>query len=350
MSSTGDWKSDLLKSPSITVLYHNYCADGLASAAVVYTWLLQNGCLDRAQFYPISYGAKGEERLRMEVLPQLNSLSFVLAVDLSLSAAAIKDVAEKCSMYVGIDHHRSTKDKAIDLLNMSEVVTDSRIPEYRADNILLLYTDAFCGAYLASWTFNPGDAVSDLVAFIDDQDRWVWKQPRSRAINMYIFVELNGLIVPRHGDGTPYATRQQAVLSSIQKAASLLSGFDLDAYATGGDLLFRYQQQLISPLLQRPHDLTIIAPDGESRVFTATCSSLFQSEAGNLLATEEKAAAVYYIAGDALKVSLRAHDADPNDLSVFASKFPHGGGHPKASGIELPLTCLDLPTFTIRVP
>lgn len=350
MSTTNEWKTLLLQSPFIVVLYHNYCADGLASAAVVYKWLAQHDRLVGAQFYPISYGTKGEERLRAEVLPYLSADSFVLAVDLSLSAEAIQTIASRCSMYVGIDHHRSTKDKAIDVLGARAVPDNGPVPAYAVNNILLLYTDIICGAYLTSWSLNPSAPVSDLVTYIDDQDRWVWEQPRSRAINMYIFVELNGLVVPKHGDGCLYTTRQQAVLSSIQKAASLLDGFDLDAYASSGELLFKYQQHLISPLLQRPHDLTIIAPDGESRVFTATCSSLLQSEAGNLLATEEKAAAVYYLGASVVKISLRAHACDSKDLSAFAAKFPYGGGHPKASGLEVPLDYFDLRTFTISTP
>ena len=166
------------------------------------------------------------------------------------------------------------------------------------------------GSALAWHALHPGEPMPDLLAYVEDQDLWRWKLPRSQEIN--------------------------AAIASFPRefaAWSALAATPVDALAEQGAPILRAQRVEVERVLTKAHPLAI----GGLRVEGVNARAQ-RAEIGHELATRARygvaSGAVYRIEGRRVEVSL--YSIGELDVAAIASSLG-GGGHRNAAGFSVDL-------------
>ena len=141
-----------------TCLYHKDCADGFASA-----WILYNHNRDRFQdikFIPMTHGMNPDD-IKLDIIDKN-----VLIVDFSFKRNVLLELQPLAKNMLVVDHHKTAKE---DLEGLPFAIFDM-------DK---------CGASLL-WNLVRGGTPVPFIQYIEDRDLWKWKLPNSKAINSVI--------------------------------------------------------------------------------------------------------------------------------------------------------------------
>jgi oligoribonuclease NrnB/cAMP/cGMP phosphodiesterase (DHH superfamily) len=272
--------------------YHAGCPDGFGAAWAVWTAWRRDGIDGR-------FVARGHD-------DPLEAESFegaqVVFVDIAPDNAALARLMGSALQVVVLDHHLSSLDR------------------YRTEPELELEAErgghqihfdlTHSGAVLAWNAFGGGAEVPDLLAYVEDQDLWNWKLPRSEEVNAAI---------------ASYPRTFEAWTALAQRAASEL--------ADEGAPIVRSNRVEVERVLATAHPVAV----GGTRV-EAVNATQSRSTIGHELA--KRAAfgrpwgCVYRVVGRRVDASL--YSIGELDVSKVAQRFG-GGGHRNAAGFSVPL-------------
>jgi oligoribonuclease NrnB/cAMP/cGMP phosphodiesterase (DHH superfamily) len=201
-----------------------------------------------------------------------------------------------------LDHHISSLERY-----RSDLAT---VNAMEADGHQIHFDLSHSGAVL-SWEFFCADeAVPDLLLYVEDQDLWNWKLPRSREVNAAI---------------GSYPMRFESWTE--------LAGRPIEELAEEGAPIVRANEAEVRRVLHHSHPCRI----GERRV-QAVNSSYVRAAIGHALAEEAafelQWGLVYRLRGDMVLITL--YSIGDLDVSAVAAEYG-GGGHRNAAGFNVSL-------------
>ena len=270
-------------------IYHAGCPDGFGAAWAAWLAWGERGV----------YVARGhDDALRAGDYTG----DYLLFADIAPPARAYRPLASRAAQLVVLDHHVSAQ-RAFEADPFLARELSAAGHEVRFDL-------SRSGAALAWGALHPGDELPDLLAYVEDQDLWRWKLPRTR--------EINAAIASYPRDFTSWST---------------LAATSLDQLAEQGAPILRSQRLEIERALAKTQPIAL----GALRI-EAVNSRTLRAEIGHELATRARfgaaCGAVFRLEGRRVDVSLYSiGELDVSDLAVSLG----GGGHKNAAGFSVDL-------------
>lgn len=302
------------------VIYHADCIDGFGAAFAA--WLKFG---NEADYLPMQYNST-------ETFPDVTGRDAYI-LDFSFPRVDMDGILAKANRVVWLDHHKTAFEMWV-----GEYQKGMQISGYDFnDNPFICLDDNRSGALLAWEHFHPEKVTPKLIQHIDDRDRWQWKLEGSAEVHAAL------------SSYTPWTFQLWEDLTGIGERHS--RGFEnrcLDNLIGEGKPILRLQKQHIARVARQARKCNIISdeplvPGGSVPKFSCkgltVNSPLFQSEIGNVLATESGTyGLVWYVSKDnRVRCSIRSNGA--YDVSEIARSLG-GGGHLNASGFEIDLLTL----------
>jgi hypothetical protein len=270
-------------------IFHAGCPDGFGAAWAAWLAWGERGV----------YVARGhDDALR----PQEHSGDYVLFADIAPPPRAYRPLAEHAAQLVVLDHHVSAQ-RAFEADPFLARELANAGHEVRFDLTR-------SGAALAWGALHPDEPLPELLAYVEDQDLWRWKLPRTREINAAI-------------GSYP---REFTTWSALACAS-------LDALAEQGAPIVRAQRMEVERALAKTQPIAL----GALRVEAVNARSQ-RAEIGHELAARARygapCGAVYRVEGRRVDVSL--YSIGELDVAAIASGLG-GGGHKNAAGFSVDL-------------
>jgi oligoribonuclease NrnB/cAMP/cGMP phosphodiesterase (DHH superfamily) len=148
-----------------TCYFHAGCPDGFGAAWAVWrAWGEQGRYVARGHDDPLDPAAHDGEQ--------------VVFVDIAPRNALLRALAEVCAQVVVLDHHLSARDHYESETGVANTVA--------AGGHDVVFDLDHSGAVLAWRHFHPDEPVPELLRYVEDQDLWNWKLPRSEEVNSAI--------------------------------------------------------------------------------------------------------------------------------------------------------------------
>lgn len=280
------------------VIYHGNCADGFTAAWLANIYFHRQHV--DARTMPDDWFVDHHGAVYGEAPPDVSGRD-VFILDFSYPRAVMIEMSQRANSITHIDHHKTS----IDLL-------DGLAAEASCELRSVLDTSR-SGAYLTSQFFWPSEEPGTMVQLVDDRDRWVFQDVRSRPFHASLF-------------SRPYQIGEWNRLSvSVAQAVE------------EGEAIERKHLKDIAELLDVCTQLELI--DLES-VPCANLPYIHASDAGAMLLErfpQARFAATWFVNKDNNRVfSLRSRNGSDVDVALIAQKFG-GGGHKHASGFRIPM-------------
>ena len=277
--------------PKPLIIAHHNCADGFTSVWLANQFFHDPTLARIAEELVVDYhpGVYGE-------LPPLDVKDRdVYILDFSYPAEQTKEIAEKAKSVTVIDHHETAIRKLMD--------RDWTFPE----NTRLILDTTRSGAYLTSKYFWPDREPMTMVKLVDDRDRWVFADARTRPFHASLF-------------SRPYKIGEWNRLRD-----------NLSAAVNEGVAIERKQAKDIDELLAQTARLM---KHGEMVLACANMSYMQASDAGHKMLEQYPGidfAATFFVRKDnRIVFSLRSRK-DGVNVAQIAESFG-GGGHANAAG------------------
>ncbi len=275
---------------NIIVIYHGNCADGFTAA-----WLVNQALSGPNGPIPTDWVIAHHGAVYGEEPPDVTGRT-VYIVDFSYAPEVMVQICERAAQVVWIDHHKS----AIEAME-----------GIKPDNMAKFVSTERSGAYLTHQWLWPQSSPIDLVKLVDDRDRWVFKDPRSKPFHASLF-------------SRPYK------IGEWNKIAC-----SCDEMVVEGEAILRKHWKGIRELLDV---MTVMRDVAGFEVPTANLPYTSASDAcDELLARHPEApfAACWFLRKDGKRVfSLRSRNGSDVDVSTIAKTFG-GGGHKHAAGFAV---------------
>jgi hypothetical protein len=270
-------------------IYHAGCPDGFGAA-----WAAWRAWGERG----VTIARGHDDALRASDF----SGDFVLFADIAPPARAYRPLAQHVAQLVVLDHHVSA---------LRAFEADPFLARELADAGHRVRFDlSRSGAALAWEALHPDEPLPGLLAYVEDQDLWQWKLPRSREIN--------------------------AAIASYPREFSAwdaLASASLDELAEQGTPILRAQRMDVARALATTQPLAV----GALRVEAVNARTL-RAEIGHALAERARygapCGAVYRVEGRRVDVSL--YSIGELDVAALATSLG-GGGHKNAAGFSVDL-------------
>lgn len=269
--------------------FHAGCPDGFGAA-----WAAWRAWGDDAV-----YVARGHDE-PLDATSYENDL--VTFVDIAPPLPALLDLTELAARLVVLDHHVSARDRYY-----SDPEADNLV---RAGGHHVHFDLEHSGALLAWDHFHPGEPAPDLLRYVEDQDLWRWKLPRSEEVN--------------------------AVLGSYPREFEVweqLAARPIEELAEEGVPIVRSNRMEVERAMQSAHPVTVAGERAE-----AVNARFQRAPIGHELAKRARFGrpwgVVYRIGGSRVDASI--YSIGELDVSKVAEGYG-GGGHRNASGFSVSL-------------
>jgi hypothetical protein len=270
-------------------VYHAGCPDGFGAAWTAWLAWRERGV----------YVARGHDD---PVRVQEYEGAYVLFADIAPPLAAYRPLAEHAAQLVVLDHHLSAQRRFAEDPFLARALA-SEGHEVRFDL-------SRAGCALAWQALRPDEPLPDLLAYVEDQDLWRWKLPRSREVNAAIASH------PREFDRW-----------------SALAAAPIEALADDGVPILRALRVEVERALQASQPIAL-----DTLRVEAVNSRTQRAELGHELATRARygvpCGAVYRLEGRRVDVSL--YSVGDFDVAALAARLG-GGGHRNAAGFSVDL-------------
>jgi oligoribonuclease NrnB/cAMP/cGMP phosphodiesterase (DHH superfamily) len=281
--------SPSLRLVSAVCYYHAGCPDGFGAA-----WAVRRAWGEKGRYEPRGHDDELE-------LGELRGAT-VAFVDLAPCNAALRALATVAERIVVLDHHVSSRTRFCADPDLAQ--------ELRSRGHLVHFELEHSGAILAWRHFHAGEPAPDLLAYVEDQDLWRFKLPRSREVNAALAAH------PRSFE-----------------AWDRLVSVPIEQLAEQGAPILHAQLIEVERAVASAQPVWI----GDLRLEAVNASSQ-RAQIGHELALRAAfgtpAGAVYRLAGRRVDVSL--YSIGEFDVSQLAARFG-GGGHRNAAGFSVPL-------------
>jgi oligoribonuclease NrnB/cAMP/cGMP phosphodiesterase (DHH superfamily) len=269
------------------IIYHGKCADGFTAAWIAKKSLDEEIPEAPAELMPAVYGDEP---------PECDG-RLVYVLDFSYNKAGMEYLCAHARLVIWLDHHATAIAECGDLLQDRKLVGIARVDR--------------SGAWLTWEWFHGATEVPDIVKLVDDRDRWVFADPRSRFFAHGLFSRLY-------------------TMEDWDAAAS-----DIQGTVDAGVAIDNKHWKDIRESLDVATVHKVI--DG-SNVPTANLMYMSASDACHELLHRfpgAKFAATWFLRSDGKNVySLRSRTGSDVDVGVIAKKFG-GGGHKHAAGFAI---------------
>jgi hypothetical protein len=272
-----------------TCFFHAGCPDGFGAA-----WAVWRSWGDAARYVP-----RGHED---SFDPQRYEGHLVAFVDIAPPAEALRELAEVAARIIVLDHHITARDR------FRADPTLSRALAGRGHHV---HFDINRSGAVLAWThFHPNEPTPELLLYVQDQDLWSWKLPRSEEVNTAL------ASYPREFE-----------------AWEKLAARPTQELAAEGTHIVRANRIEVERSLQTAHSIALGAKRAE-----AVNARYLRAPLGHELAKRatygEPWGVVYRVSGDRVDVSI--YSIGDLDVSKIAQRYG-GGGHRNASGFSVPL-------------
>ena len=226
----------------------------------------------------------------------------VVFVDISLRNKNLRALADVADRVVVLDHHLSARDHY-----RSDPSIEDRM---RSKDHHIHFDLEHSGAVLAWQHFHPDQDVPDLLAYVEDQDLWSWKLPRSEEVNAAI---------------GSYA-REFPIWEDLSQRLP-------ESLAIEGEPILRAQRIEVEHSLQFAHPVTLGSLRAEA-VNALYLRSAIGHELAKRKAFGQPIGLVYRFTSTRVDISI--YSIGEVDVSEIAREHG-GGGHRNASGFSVPL-------------
>lgn len=286
------------------IVYHRQCPDGILSQYCA--WKYNN------EIVQIGTGA-GEDPIG-----DFENKRIVF-IDVSPTNNFIITNITKVTSITVLDHHKSASDNYIKFKELYDTF----------DNFNVIYDMDRSGCQMAWDYFFENETRPWFIDYVGDRDLWLWRLPNSKEICEVM-----------HHNGWLYTDD----ISTIDK----LLDIDPKDLISDGKLILSVKDKILENEIKGAKESVFIINNAEDpikksyRIWTGTTAYTFRSDYGNKL-TERKfidgtlpdfVVIYFYDPSDRIfYTSLRGGSESP-DLSII-SRLYGGGGHAKASGIQL---------------
>ena len=272
-----------------TCFYHAGCPDGFGAA-----WAVWRVWGDAA-----AYVARGHDD---PLQAREHEGDLVVFVDIAPDNASLLGLLGHAAQVVVLDHHVSSR---------ARYERDPELArEVRAGGHLVRFDLEHSGAVLAWQHFHPGEPVPGLLRYVEDQDLWRWKLPRSEEVTAAVASH------PRQFE-----------------AWDALASTSVEKLADEGIALVRANHTEVERALHQSHPVWL----GKRRIEAVNAQHL-RSWIGHELAKRASFGRawglVYRLLGDRVDASL--YSIGDDDVSAVAAEWG-GGGHRNAAGFSVPL-------------
>jgi oligoribonuclease NrnB/cAMP/cGMP phosphodiesterase (DHH superfamily) len=269
--------------------YHAGCPDGFGAA-----WALWKAWGDRGQYLPRGHDDELDVRKYEDCQ--------VVFVDIAPPNHILRGLAELCAEVVVLDHHVSSRNRFESDPDLARSVRE------RGHRVLFDLEQS--GAALAWRHMHGEETLPDLLRYVQDQDLWSWKLPRSEEVNAAI-----------------------ASYSRRFEVWSELASRPVEELAEEGAPIVRANRMEVERVLTNAHPISV----GHRKV-EAVNATHARSAVGHELARRaafgEPWGCVYRVAPRRVDASL--YSIGELDVSRIAGEFG-GGGHRNAAGFSVPL-------------
>jgi hypothetical protein len=269
--------------------HHAACPDGFGAA-----WAVRRAWGGEGEFVPRGH----DDPLHARALAG----ALVVFVDIAPDNASLRALAESAGELVVLDHHVSSAGRFEADPELARALA--------ARGHTVRFDLSHSGAVLAWEHFHPGAPVPELLRYVEDQDLWSWKLPRSEEVNAAI-------------GSYP---REFEVWDDLVARAP-------EGLAAEGEPIVRANRVEVERALQAAHPIWIAG-----RRIEAVNARQPRSAIGHELAVRaafgSPCGAVYRLVGDRVDVSL--YSVGDHDVARIAEGHG-GGGHRNAAGFSVPL-------------
>jgi hypothetical protein len=271
------------------LVFHAGCPDGFGAA-----WAAWRVWGDDASYIPRGHEDPFE--------PNRFRGALVVFADISIRNEFLLAVAEVAAQVVILDHHLTAR---------NHFMSDPAVENAMLERGHVVHFDSNHSGAVLSWNhFHPGEPPPDLLLYVEDQDLWNWKLPRSEEVNAAI-----GSYPREFGVWSRLAARP------------------IEELAEEGAPIVRANQVEVENALRNAHPVHI----GDERI--EAVNALHQRSAiGHELAKRARFGKpwglVYRVSGTQVDCSIYSTGA--LDASAVATRFG-GGGHRNASGFTVSL-------------
>lgn len=269
--------------------HHAACPDGFGAA-----WAVRRAWDGEGEFVPRGH----DDALHAPALAG----ALVVFVDIAPDLASLRALGECAGQLVVLDHHVSSASRFAAEPELARALA--------ARGHLVRFDLAHSGAVLAWEHFHPGAPVPELLRYVEDQDLWSWKLPRSEEVNAAI-------------GSYP---REFAVWDALATRRA-------EALAAEGEPIVRANRVEVERALAAAHPVWIAG-----RRVEAVNARQPRSAIGHELASRAtfgaRCGAVYRLVSDRVDVSL--YSVGDYDVARIAEGLG-GGGHRNAAGFSVSL-------------
>jgi oligoribonuclease NrnB/cAMP/cGMP phosphodiesterase (DHH superfamily) len=272
----------------VLVITHKNCQDGFFSQCVVKKKYPDATVL---QLYPGTH------------LPQIEeSYDIIYMTDISFLIDEMTELSKQTTLFIVLDHHKTAKEELNKWIN-------------KPKNVQCIFDMDRCGAVI-TWNYiYPGTEVPSVIKYVDDRDRWMWKQPSSREINRGLF------------EANVVDDEKNAIKLFTYTNKQLYDEF----YETGKNIIDT-EKIIMDELLTKSYNRSYTFNDNIYIItFVDDCPPHLRSDVGNLLAEKSccHVGATWRVFEDTtVGISLRR--VMDFDLTTIGAK-----GHPGAAGISV---------------
>ena len=226
----------------------------------------------------------------------------VVFVDIAPHNDELLEISDTADQIIVLDHHITAQERfSSDLKLQNEIASRGHFIHFDLEH---------SGSMLSWLHFHPDERPPDLLSYVEDQDLWSWKLPRSEAVNAAI------ASYPLEFD-----------------AWDSLAARSFESLAAEGEPIVRINAIEIERAAQTARPVAL--PDGRIEAVNAQrCRSNIGHKLAQRAAYGRNWGIVYRVTGDRVDVSI--YSIDDLDVSAVAQKFG-GGGHRNASGFSLTL-------------
>lgn len=279
------------------VIYHDNCADGFASAFIVWYYYRKIGKLEKANminYLPSNY-SNANELLFSALIDRCNNKN-ILICDFSYPYPELLKIMEVCSTFMIIDHHKTSRDALTKLEDKYKIFMMER-----------------SGAGITWDYFFPGEPLPLFIAHIEDRDLFRFTLQDTNKFVTYFYEQ------PFDFNSWEKYLDEERVYEAISKGSNWLE----------------YQQAIIGHVLNKAYPV-IQSINNELRIVVYSNTSELKSDIGHQLLEKFPFcdfSAIWHYEAEKNKTyySLRSTDSRM-DCSLIAQNFS-GCGHRNASCI-----------------
>ena len=272
-----------------TCFYHAGCPDGFGAA-----WSVWRALGDEARYVP-----RGHED---SLDPRSVEGHHVVFVDIVPPNRMMREIGEVAALLTVLDHHVSARDRFLSDPSLENQLTRS--------GHCVHFDLEHSGAVLAWHHFHPDEPVPAVLSYVEDQDLWSWKLPRSEEIN--------------------------AALASYARDFDVwgeLSARPIEELAAEGEPILRANRMEVERSIKSAHPVAIGRMRAEA-VNAHHHRSAIGHELAKRAASDRAWGVAYRMTGRRVDVSI--YSIGDLDVSEVAGRHG-GGGHRNAAGFSVSL-------------